>query len=279
MMEVYFNIGGNVVQVTAPDGVVNYRDGSLAQFEIPAAEPVFRMTVDMSDALPEACGELTFDSSERRVYRNGDAVITHIGSATAPYLWMERRGNTSRVLVKKSAAVGAIHSNTLLLAMEAEHLITENGGLLFHSSFIRYQGQGILFTAPSGTGKSTQADLWHDLREAQILNGDRSVVRKGSGGFEVHGIPFCGSSGICQPARLPLRAIVVLSQAPETSIARISGLRAFRAIWEGCSFHTWNKQDVSRTIQIVTELVEQVPIFYLPCTPDESAVLALESVL
>ena len=49
----------------------------------------------------------------------------------------------------------------------------------------------------------------------------------------VRGIPLAGSSGVCQNAQMPLAAIVYLSQAKETTIAPLTGFRAFRSIWEG----------------------------------------------
>lgn len=40
-----------------------------------------------------------------------------------------------------------------------ETLFLRKSCLMIHAAFIRWQEKGILFTAPSGTGKSTQAEL------------------------------------------------------------------------------------------------------------------------
>ena len=92
----------------------------------------------------------------------------------------------------------------------------------------------------------------------------------------VRGVPFSGSSGICENVTLPLQAIVCLSQARETTIAPLTGIRAFRNIWEGCSVNLWNSVDVANATQTLLEIIRQVPVYQLSCTPDESAVLALE---
>ena len=59
-----------------------------------------------------------------------------------------------------------------------EDVLVNHQGFILHSSFISWQNNGILFTAPSGTGKSTQADLWKKYEDADIYNGDRTIIRK-----------------------------------------------------------------------------------------------------
>ena len=55
--------------------------------------------------------------------------------------------------------------------------------LLMHGAVIAVGNKAWLFTAPSGTGKSTQAELWERYRNAEQINGDRSwPIRYHSGG-------------------------------------------------------------------------------------------------
>ena len=112
-----------------------------------------------------------------------------------------------------------------------------------------------------------------------IAYGNRGAVMVENGQVLVGGIPFSGSSGISENVSLPLAAIVYLSQAPQTRITRLSGVRAFRSIWEGCSISVWDRQDVDLCTHSVSAAVCAVPVFHLACTPDESAVIALESAL
>ena len=97
--------------------------------------------------------------------------------------------------------------------------------------------------------------------------------------FGAEGIPFSGSSQICENCSLPLKAIVYLSQAPETTICPLTGVRAFARIWEGVSVNIWDKEDVEQVSATVQQVLERVPVYHLACTPDESAVSALEQML
>ena len=93
------------------------------------------------------------------------------------------------------------------------------------------------------------------------------------------GIPFAGSSEYCNNETLPIAAIVYLGQAPQTTIRPLRGYEAFARLWEGYSINLWDKQDVAAVSDLVQRVVEQIPLYHLPCTPDESAVQVLENAL
>ncbi len=255
----------------------------LAPFLLPPTQPDQTLDIRLAEALPQPEGVCIFNDPARRVYRTGKATVTYIGtvarSTDDAYIRVERQGNHRTVLVKRSAIPDRIHAKTILTAMEAEHIIVQNGGFMLHASCIAVDGEAILFTAPSGTGKSTQADLWAKYRGADIINGDRIAVCISENGAEARGVPFAGSSGICKSGALPLRAIVHLGQAPSTTVTRLRGVRAFRCLWEGCSVYTWDRADVAQCADTVQQVLARVPVYHMDCTPDEAAVAALEAVL
>jgi hypothetical protein len=93
------------------------------------------------------------------------------------------------------------------------------------------------------------------------------------------GVPFSGSSLFCKNVTLPLAAIVYLQQAPKTTVCRLRGAEAFRRLWEGCGINNWDRADVDQVSKTLVQVLTKVPVFSLACTPDESAILALEGVL
>lgn len=143
---------------------------------------------------------------------------------------------------------------------------------ILHSSFISWNGKGILFTAPSGTGKSTQADLWKQYEGADIYNGDRTIVRKIDGKFIGFGSPYAGSSGIYRNESAPICAIVVLTQAPENQIQRLSGKQAFLPLFRETLANTWNPAYMERMTDLLMDAAANIPIFHLTCRPDQDAV-------
>lgn len=183
------------------------------------------------------------------------------------------------VEVNENEIPGEITLKTVLECMSVEALLIAANSFILHCSYIEVNGQAILFTAPSGTGKSTQAELWRQIRGAEIINGDRGAIRLSEGEIVAEGIPFAGSSEYCLNRSMPLSAIVYLEQAPVTSIRRLQGYEGFSAVWKGCSVNQWDRNDVELLSGMVMKVTKKVPIFYLQCTPDETAVIALENAL
>ncbi len=282
-MERFYRFAGITCRICG-DGEDMYREeGVLAPFRVEGHDFDHSISYRVVDSLPLPEGECLFQGSRIQVFRQGPVQTICMGdTACLPrgaHTQIRREGNQTLVRVLRREVPDRIMPRLVLNALEAEHHIVRHGGILLHSSFIRVGNRAILFTAPSGTGKSTQAELWQTYRGAQILNGDRTAVTVGAEGVKAHGIPYCGTSGICKNAELTVAAIVYLTQGPESVAQPLTGLRAFRRLWEGCSVNTWDREDVQMSTDTVTEIIRQVPVIHLSCTPDESAVIALETFL
>lgn len=170
-------------------------------------------------------------------------------------------------------------TNGILNHVGLEKILLDNQAFLLHSSFIRYRGRGILFSAPSGTGKSTQADLWEKFRGSDTLNGDRAGVRCIDGAWTAFGMPFAGTSGIYRNESAPLTAIVTLAQGPENVIRRLRPMEAVRKLLPECSCRRWDPAFMNGMLDLLLQLVSQVPVYHLECRPDEGAVNLLHDTL
>ena len=157
-------------------------------------------------------------------------------------------------------------------------LLADFGMLILDSAYIvTPQGQGLLFSGPSGAGKSTQAELWRQYAGAQVINGDRSLVRPGDG--TVHGILYSGTSGICQNVSAPLRAIVLPVQGAENRVYPLRPKEAFMALVNQCAYYPWAADSAARMTELAAALIGAVPVYGLTCRKDEGAVRALEDYL
>lgn len=280
MTERYYSFAGVDITLALPEERFFTDDRALAPFVSEPGKDPHRFEFRFVESLTPASGRPVAEAPGLAVY---DGNVRYMGSVqdgwSKAYLRAEHRGREHEIQVRSSAIPGRIGTHTVLGALGAEHLVLEAGGLVVHASYVLHNGKAILFTAPSGTGKSTQAELWKEHRGARIINGDRAVIRLEAGQAVACGIPFAGSSPYCENVTATLAAIVYLAQAPQTTISRLTGFRAFRQVWEGCSINTWNRADVEKAIHVVEQILERVPVYYLPCTPDASAIAALEGEL
>lgn len=153
-----------------------------------------------------------------------------------------------------------------------EDVLINHQAFILHSSFISWQNNGILFTAPSGTGKSTQADLWKKYEDADIYNGDRTIIRKIDGKYYGFGSPYAGSSGIYRNESAPIKAIVVIEQGPDNVIRRLHGREAFLPLFRETLMNTWNKEYMEKMTDLLMDAACQIPIYHLSCRPDQDAI-------
>ena len=93
------------------------------------------------------------------------------------------------------------------------------------------------------------------------------------------GSPYCGTSDYCEKAELPLAAVVLLSQAKENRVSRLTARAAVSAFLEGCAYDPTDSAQTAAVMDLAMAVYRDVPFYHLACLPDESAVACLESVL
>lgn len=148
--------------------------------------------------------------------------------------------------------------------------------MVLHSCHIHYAGNAILFSAPSGTGKSTQGELWRVHAGAEVINGDRTAIRKVNGVWKAYGVPFCGTSGIHENKQAPLKGIVTLRQYKENYVTRLKGRNAFYSIYSELTVNRWNQQFVNDAMDWTLELLQDIPVYEFLCTKEAEAVDVLK---
>lgn len=156
-----------------------------------------------------------------------------------------------------------------LLAGEA--MLLRHDAFLLHSSLVMYEGKTILFSGPSGIGKSTQAALWQRHLGAQILNGDRTIIRKQDGQFFGGGSLWCGTSRVYHREQAPIAGIFLLEQAPENQLFSL-GAASFSPLLQQITVNNWDTPFMSRLTELLAQLINQVPVYRLCCRPDIQAV-------
>lgn len=186
---------------------------------------------------------------------------------------------TSQVWVDRSYDSWMQYDTVFVAMLALEKEMIQVGAMLLHSAYMCYDGTAVLFSAASGTGKSTQADLWEKYRGTRTINGDRSLLIRETDGWKAYGWPICGSSEICHNEKYPIRAIVMLKQAKENKVYPLQGFRAVRDTMEQITINAWDSEFQIRVMDLLEELRKEVPIYCLECDISEDAVRCLEQVL
>lgn len=155
-----------------------------------------------------------------------------------------------------------------------EDLLLEHSRLVLHCSYIGYKEKAVLFCGRSGIGKSTQAALWEKYCGAVTVNGDRAAVYRENGRFYAASLPVCGSSGKCLNETRELAAVVMLGQAKENRIERLSPKDAVMELFRNCPGGI-----SAACADICTDVSLAVPVYSLDCVPDRSAVDTLKEVI
>jgi len=145
-------------------------------------------------------------------------------------------------------------------------------GLVLHASAVQYEGKGILFSAPSETGKTTQARLWCEKMGAELINNDRPAVKVVKNKVYVYGTPWSGLPEECNNNNSTLNAIIMLEQAPKNSIYKLNTAEAISRLMPRCFLPYYDSGLMSIAISNLEELLKNIPIYLLKCRPDMEAV-------
>ncbi len=158
--------------------------------------------------------------------------------------------------------------------------LTVRGGLVVHSSSIGVNGQGILFSALSGTGKSTHTGLWKQCypEKVTVINDDTPAVIWKEGKPFVCGTPWSGKTDINENMMVPLRAIVFLEQAKENTIRALTPQQAVFELMRAIEIYPYREM-ANLALETADRLLSQVPCYLLGCRPDKEAVATVKNAL
>lgn len=161
----------------------------------------------------------------------------------------------------------------LMMGVIFRYNLLYRDGIVIHSSALKYDDKAIIFSAPSGTGKSTHTSLWQkNMDNVKILNDDTPAVRIIDDRPYVFGTPWSGSSLIHSNDSAPLEAIVILEQALDNKISRIKDQEAILRLMPRVFLPYFDPKMMDNSIGIFEKIISTVPVYLLQCRPDQEAV-------
>ena len=279
-MDKICKIGEFCFRLIAPDNVQPPQNFML--FEQADGEPAYTYTIELAQSIPQPRGRMMAQRRDLAVFEEDGLEMRYIGfpdgqGIYACYREMDSE-HASILLAPGILAMLAVDTIFLSLFCMERHMLRMDH-LVLHCAYMQREDHAILFSAPSETGKTTQATLWEKHRGTRVVNGDKSLLIKRGGVWTANGWPVCGSSQVCHNEGMPIRAIVMLSQGKVDTIERLTPFQAFSQIYSQITINFWNKAGQQRAMDLIEELVSSVPVYHLSCTISEQAVICLENML
>lgn len=177
---------------------------------------------------------------------------------------------------EKEGRAGKQYAEPFLEELAVYRQIAENmirwDTVLFHGSAVAVDGQCYLFTAKSGTGKSTHTALWRRMlgERAVMVNDDKPLLRITEQGVTVFGTPYNGVHRLSTNIAVPLKALCVLTRSETNHIERITGKEAYPMLLQQV-YRPADPLRMMQTVRLVDVLVKQTDFFRLGCNMSPEA--------
>ncbi len=152
-------------------------------------------------------------------------------------------------------------------------LALQQNRMVLHGSCIARNGRGVVFSAPSGTGKSTHTGLWKQYYpDTEYVNDDTPVLRLDRPGEVLAcGSPWSGKTQLNSNISVPLSAVVFLERGTENSIAPLSKTEALGRLLGECRKIPF-QSTMQKAAELCGRLLERVPVYRLSCNISYEAV-------
>ena len=161
---------------------------------------------------------------------------------------------------------------TLAVYRKLAQLLVQDDILLMHGAVVAVDGQAYLFTAKSGTGKTTHTRLW--MRQfgdrAVMVNGDKPLLHITSEGVTVYGTPWDGKEHLSTNTSCPLKALCILTRSETNHIERISKKEALPMLCQQ-SYRPCSPIGAQKMLALVDRLGSSVPLYRLGCNMEPEA--------
>lgn len=171
-----------------------------------------------------------------------------------------------------TAAFTAAGGELLSLHREVAENMPRFDRLVCHGALIEAEGKGILFTAPSGTGKTTHVRLWKQWGgdRVRIINGDKPILSVEESGITAWGTPWRGKERMGENASVPLSAIVLLERGSEDLMQREDPADYLDRLLQQI-YLPEERAASEKTYELAERLFTRVPFYHLFCTMNRTA--------
>ncbi len=161
----------------------------------------------------------------------------------------------------------------LALYRKIAEQIVDKDVILFHSSALELDGDAYVFSAPSGTGKSTHSKLWMEHfkdRDIHMINDDKPLLKVGDQ-IRIYGTPWMGKDRLGENISAQVKAICFINQGKANRIRRMNRNDALTRLIRQ-TYRPKDKDKVIRMMVLLNTLNERIPIYDMDCDISMDAV-------
>ena len=146
--------------------------------------------------------------------------------------------------------------------------------LLMHGSCLTIDDKTIIFTATSGTGKSTHSGLYREVYgdRVKMINDDKPFLICKENEIIVCGNPWQGKHNLGTNTKAKLDAIVYLERGPENKIIPVEAQDVFELLFLQ-TYYSKNKLNKIKAFQLLSNICKNVKMFKLKCNMDKDAAI------
>lgn len=175
--------------------------------------------------------------------------------------------------VKELPDYPAAYHEHLCIQRKLCDCLSDVGCFLMHSSVVALEDEGYVFTARSGTGKTTHSLLWaKHFPTASIINGDKPFFKLEQGAFYAYGTPWCGKEGFQKNTRVKIKAVCFLYQHHENVIEPLSPRQCLSLIFDQVYLPS-SAGKTENVLSLLDTFLTTVPTYRLGCTISDEAVI------
>lgn len=165
------------------------------------------------------------------------------------------------------------HELTAILRAICTTILEKYNGFFLHCSSLEFEKGAYIFTAKSGTGKSTHARLWREVfpDKVTMINDDKPIVRLIDDTFYIYGTPWNGKHCISNNIKVPIKAIYYLSQSAENKCTKCDSILAISKLLSQTILPN-DSSNMDKLLTLLEKLVLSTPMYDLECNISHDAV-------
>lgn len=284
-----YRVGGHIFLTRMSEEQRTLVSSSMQPFEVegPAQSPVFTFSCVEAGEQMEPAGQIGCFNCGGCMHKvgystmGGYCIAFHDGDGMfCGILNTDRHGQDATLCLTSTDVTRRRFALKNALMIAYAFATADMDTVLLHASVVSLNGKAYVFTAPSGTGKSTHTALWRKLFEGcKLVNDDNPVIRMEQGTAIAYGSPWSGKTPCYCNVCHPVGAYVRLFQEQQNKISLLRPLEGYTTLLPAASCMVWDRRMQTGVSATVAAMVERNCVFRLGCLPNkEAALLCREAV-